>query len=184
MMEKENNAEVETMPNNLIIYYSRAGENYVNGSVQVLEKGNTEVVAGYIQEAVGGDLFRVETVEEYPADYYACIEVAKTETRAGTRPALKAYLDSLDGYDNIFVCGPIWWGTYPMAMFSLLERLDWKGKKVLPLTTHAGSGLASCERDLKKLCKGAKVGKGLAVLGAEAAASEGTVANWARKHAG
>ena len=71
-----------------------------------------------------------------------------------------------------------------MAMFSLLERLDWKGKKVLPLTTHAGSGLASCERDLKKLCKGAKVGKGLAVLGAEAAASEGTVANWARKHAG
>ena len=184
MMEKENNAEVETMPNNLIIYYSRAGENYVNGSVQVLEKGNTEVVAGYIQKAVGGDLFRVETVEEYPADYYACIEVAKTETKAGTRPALKAYLDSLDGYDNIFVCGPIWWGTYPMAMFSLLERLDWKGKKVLPLTTHAGSGLASCERDLKKTCKGAKVGKGLAVHGADAAKSQKAVADWARKSIG
>ena len=172
------------MAKNLIIYYSRRGENYVNGSVKVLEKGNTEIAAAFIQEAVGGDLFRIETVKEYAKDYYECIEEAQAEGKANARPELKAYLDSLEGYDNIFVCGPIWWGTYPMAMFSLLEKLDWKGKKVLPLTTHAGSGLASCERDLKKLCRGAKVVKGLAVLGAEAAASEGTVANWARKHIG
>ena len=46
--------EVRAMPNNLIIYYSRAGENYVNGSVQVLKKGNTEVAAGYIRKAVAG----------------------------------------------------------------------------------------------------------------------------------
>ena len=149
--------------------------------------GDGTVLAGEdagLRDAVGGDLFQVETVKEYPKDYYDCIQEAQAEGKANARPELKTYLDSLEGYDNIFVCGPIWWGTYPMAMFSLLERLDWKGKKVLPLTTHAGSGLASCERDLKKLCRGAKVGKGLAVLGAEAAASEGTVANWARKHAG
>ena len=172
------------MAKNLIIYYSRRGENYVNGAVQVLERGNTEVVVDFIRAAVEADVFRVETVEEYPADYYACIEAAKAETKAGARPALKAYLDSLEDYDNIFVCGPIWWGTYPMALFSQLEKLDWKGKKVLPLTTHAGSGLASCERDLKKLCKGAKVVKGLAVLGAEAAGSEKAVTAWAKKNAG
>ncbi len=172
------------MSKNLIIYYSRRGENYVNGEVKELERGNTEVVVDFLQAAAEADVFRVETVEDYPADYYECIEVAKAETKAGARPALKAYLDSLEGYDNVFVCGPIWWGTYPMALFSLLERLDWKGKTVLPLTTHAGSGLASCERDLKKLCKGAKVVKGLAVPGAEAAASERTVTDWAGKHLG
>ena len=171
------------MAQNLIICYSRRGENYVNGEVKKLEKGNTETAAEFIRDAVGADLFRIETVEDYPEDYYECIQAAKAETKAGARPALKQYLESLEGYDNIFVCGPIWWGTYPMAMFSQLERLDWKGKKVMPLTTHAGSGLASCERDLKKLCKGAKVMKGLAVLGAEAAASGQTVAAWARKHA-
>ena len=170
------------MTNNLIIYYSRRGENFVNGQVVELERGNTEVVVGFLQAVTGADVFRVETVEEYPRDYYACIEAAKAEAKAGARPALKQYLDSLAGYDNIFVCGPIWWGTYPMALFSQLEKLDWKGKMVLPLTTHAGSGLASCERDLKKLCKGAKVVKGLAVLGAEAAASEKAVAAWAGKH--
>lgn len=170
------------MSKNLILYYSRRGENYVNGAVKELEKGNTEVVVEYIRAAVDADVFRVETEAEYPKDYYECIQVAKTETKAGARPPLKAYLDSLEGYDNIFVCGPIWWGTYPMALFTQLERLDWKGKKVMPLTTHAGSGLAGCERDLKKLCRGARVAKGLAILGAETAASENTVAAWAKKN--
>ena len=65
-----------------------------------------------------------------------------------------------------------------------LEKLDWSGKKVLPLTTHEGSGLAGCERDLKKTCKGAKVGKGLAVHGADAAKSRKAVADWAKKSIG
>ena len=58
------------MAKNLIIYYSRTGENYCNGSVKNLKKGNTEIVAEFIQKAVGADLFQVETVKEYAADYY------------------------------------------------------------------------------------------------------------------
>ena len=67
------------MSKNLIIYYSRKGENYWNGSIRNLSKGNTEIVAEFIQKAVGGDLFEVETVKEYAADYYECIEDAKAE---------------------------------------------------------------------------------------------------------
>ena len=51
------------MANNLIIYYSRVGENYFNGSVRSISKGNTEIVAEFIQKAVGGDLFQVDTVK-------------------------------------------------------------------------------------------------------------------------
>ena len=47
-----------------------------------------------------------------------CIEEAKAELRAKARPELKKYLDSIDGYDNIFVCGPCWWGTFPMGVFT------------------------------------------------------------------
>jgi flavodoxin len=169
------------MANNLIIYYSRNGENYVNGSVKNLSKGNTEIVAEFIQNAVGGDLFEVDTVERYADDYYACIDEAKKELNDNARPELREYLDSIDEYDNIFVCGPCWWGTFPMAIFSQLERLDFTGKKVMAVMTHEGSGLGSCERDLKKLCTGATFGKGLAVHGADAAKSESTVAAWAKK---
>ena len=41
----------------LIVYYSRKGENYWNGSIRNLQKGNTEIVAEMIQEAVGGELY-------------------------------------------------------------------------------------------------------------------------------
>jgi flavodoxin len=50
----------------LIVYYSRKGENYWNGSIRNLQKGNTAVVAEMIREATGGDLFEVETVKTYP----------------------------------------------------------------------------------------------------------------------
>ena len=49
------------MAENLIMYYSRKGQNYVNGSIRNLEKGNTEIVAELIQKAVGGDLFEIDT---------------------------------------------------------------------------------------------------------------------------
>ena len=169
------------MSKNLIIYYSRKGENYWNGGIKNIAKGNTEIVAEFIQKAVGGDLFEVETVKEYAADYYACIDEAKKELREQARPELKKVLDSIADYDNIFICGPCWWGTFPMAVFTQLEKLDFAGKKVMAVMTHEGSGLGSCERDLKKICKGASFGKGLAVHGADAAKSESTVAAWAKQ---
>lgn len=169
------------MANNLIIYYSRRGENYSSdGSFVNLEKGNTEYVAEYIRDAVGGDLFRVETIEEYPADYLTCTEVAKKEQKANARPALKEYLDSAEGYDNIFVCGPCWWGTFPMAVLSQLDRLDLAGKTLFPVMTHEGSGLGTAAKTLKKTCRKATVGKGLAVRGSDAKDSRELVTDWAR----
>jgi len=169
------------MSKNLIIYYSRKGENYVNGRIESLSKGNTKICAEFIQNAVGGDLFEVETVKEYSADYRTCTEEAKTEYENNARPKLKTYLEDISGYDNIFVCGPCWWGTYPMAVFSLIEKLDFNKKNVYPLMTHEGSGLGSSIRNLNKICKGAFIKTGLAVHGADAAKSEQTVANWARE---
>ncbi len=168
------------MGRNLIIYYSRTGENYWNGTVRSIPKGNTEIVAEYIHAAVGGDLFRIETVRTYDASYHTCTEEAMEELRAHARPALKRYLTSLDGYDTVFVCGPCWWGTFPMAIFTQLEKLDWTGRKVLAVMTHEGSGLGSCEQDLKQVCRGATLGTGLAVHGSDAIRSERAVTAWAK----
>lgn len=169
------------MAKNLIIYYSRKGENYWNGGFKDLKKGNTEVVAEYIQKAVGGDLFEVESVREYSPSYMTCIEEAQEELRQKARPELKRYLDDISAYDNVFVCGPCWWGTFPMAVLSQLDRLDFTGKKVFAVMTHEGSGLGGSERTLRDVCKGAMIGRGLAIHGADAAKSEATVAAWAKK---
>lgn len=173
------------MSRNLIIYFSRKGQNYVGGIIVSLAKGNAERIAEYISEAVNGDLFEIRTVKEYAEDYNACTEEAKEELRENARPAIEEYIgdDDLRKYDNVFVVGPCWWGTYPMAMFTLLEELDFTGKKVFPVMTHEGSGLGSAERDLKKMCKGAKVKRGLAVQGSMTESAEQTIKNWAVKNA-
>lgn len=169
------------MANNLIIYYSRKGENYVNGRIENLKKGNTEICAEFIQKAVSGDLFEVQTVSSYSEDYHACTKEAAQELKDNARPKLAHYLDNIDSYENIFVCGPCWWGTFPMPVFSLLERLDFTGKKVMALMTHEGSGLGNSERDLRKICKGARFGSGMAVHGADSAKAEKAIAEWAKK---
>jgi len=170
------------MSKNLIIYYSRKGENYVNGNIVDLKKGNTEICAEFIQKAVGGDLFEIETVHEYSKDYYKCTAEAKQELTMNARPELKRYLEDISEYKCVFICGPAWYGTYPTAMFTQLERLDFTGKKVMALMTHEGSGLGNSERDLRKICRGATFGSGIAVHGADAGKSEKVVADWAKKN--
>lgn len=169
------------MKKNLIIYYSRRGENYVNGKIVSLKKGNTEICAEFIQKAVGGDLFEIQTVQEYAENYHQCTAEAKKELEENARPELKRYLENIDAYENIFVCGSCWWGTYPVAVFTQLERLDFTGKKVMVLMTHEGSGLGSSSRDIKRICKGATFGTPIAVHGADAVNAEATITEWAEK---
>lgn len=165
---------------NLIVYYSRKGENYVAGNITTIEKGNTERVAEFIQKAVGGELFEIETVREYSASYMECIEEAKAEKSANARPEIASAPESLDAYDTIFVGYPNWWGTCPMCVFTFLERYDLSGKRIVPFCTNEGSGMGTSERDLARACPGATVEKGLSITGHRAADSETEVAAWAK----
>lgn len=169
---------------NLVIYYSRRGQNYVSGSVRNLSKGNAELITEYIADAIGAYTFEVDTVKPYDSDYMVCVEEAKAELRAKARPELKAYLDDISFYDNIFIVGPNWWGIYPMAMYTQLERLDFTGKTVHFVVTHEGSGLGGVPKTIPASCKGAKIGMSLAVQGAYAPRAEAEVAVWAKNAVG
>ena len=162
----------------IVIYFSRNGENYFGGQLKNIEKGNTEVIAEYIKDLTGAELFKVEPASAYPEDYMKCIDVAKKEQQNGARPELKETLDDISAYDTIYIGFPNWWGTLPMPMFTQLEQLDFTGKVVKPFVTHEGSGFGSSQRDLKKLCEGAEIKKGLSVPGANVYDAKDTVSNW------
>lgn len=166
---------------NLIVYYSRKGENYFGGQIKSVVKGNTAYVAEFIQQAVGGDLFEIETVDSYPDDYYACTDVAKAELRSQARPEIEDYVENTDRYDTVFVGYPSWWGTCPMCVFTFLEHYDLAGKRIVPFCTNESSGLGGSVRDLKRVCRGATVEDGLSIPGSQAADSQAAVAAWATK---
>lgn len=168
------------MSETLIVYFSRKGENYWNGSIKNLTKGNTEIVAKMAAELTSGDLFQVETVKTYLKDYYACIDEAKKELQDDARPELKQYCENLDNYKNIIIGYPNWWGTMPMAMFTFLEHYDLSGKRIFPFCTNEGSGMGNSEKDLKRICKGAAVEKGLSIHGAQAAQARLKVEAWVK----
>ncbi len=165
----------------LVIYFSRSGENYFGGELKNIEKGNTEVIAEYIQELDGADIFKVEPAVDYPADYMQCIDVAKKEQKSNARPEIKKTLESIDGYDTVYIGFPNWWGTLPMPMFTQLEQLDFTGKVVKAFVTHEGSGFGSSEKDLKKLCEGAEIKKGLSIPGAKVYDSKEAVKAWIKE---
>ena len=161
------------MSKSLIIYFSRADENY---NVGYIEKGNTEIVAEFVQELTGADMFKVEPEVPYSKVYMTCIEEAKK--RVGNAP-IKGKPTDISAYDTIFIMSPIYWGTYAPEMETALEGLDFAGKTVRVISTHEGSGLASMVSDVKKMCKGANVdAKGLAITGSQAKNSKQKVADW------
>ena len=104
------------------------------------------------------------------------------EYKENARPLLKQYIDSVADYDCIVVAGPSWCGTYPMAVLTQLERLDFTGKKVFPVITHEGSGLCNAPKTLEKCCKGATLCDGLAIRGIYAKSSKEEIMNWAINH--
>ena len=166
----------------LIAYFSRKGQNYVNGSIKNLAKGNTEIVAEFIQKSVGGKLFEIETVKNYPVDYTECTEVAKIEIQQKFRPELKNYLPNIDDYEKIFLGYPIWWSIPPMAIATFLEKYNFAGKKIFPFATHEGSGLGGSVNYLKKICPNAEILNGIAIHGADAKNSEEKISAWAKNN--
>lgn len=166
------------MSKELIVYYSRADENYVSGQLKQLATGNTEIAANMIAKMTGADLFKVEQAEPYAKAYNACIAQAQQDQRQDARPALKALPDSLDRYDVIYLGYPNYWSTMPMAMFTFLEHFDFTGKVIRPFCTHEGSGLGNSVRDIQKLCPTAKIEKGLAIHGGSVSRAENDIKKW------
>lgn len=162
----------------LVAYFSRAGNNYVGGSIIDLPVGNTEIAAELVGELTGGDLFRIDDVRAYSGDYNICTEEAKKELHANARPELVSYPGNLGDYDAIVLGYPNWWGTMPMPVWTFLEKFNFSGKIIFPLCTHEGSGLGKSESDIRKLCPGADVRKGLAIRGSNVRNARKEIAVW------
>jgi flavodoxin len=165
----------------LLAYFSRAGENYWNGSRQRLTVGNTQVVAETIGRLIGCGVHRIEAADPYPDDYDPTVERNVREQQADARPAIANPLASIDRYDTVLLGSPIWNVRAPMIMSTFAVSLDFAGKTIHPFTTHAMSGLGTTERDYAGSCPGATLGEGLAVRGEEAAVAGPAVEAWLRR---
>lgn len=168
------------MSKEMIIFYSRADENYVSGQLKQLNVGNTEIVANKIASLTGADVFKVEQKFPYSKDYNECVDEAHRDQRANARPDLVS-LPQIGGADTIYLGFPNYWSTLPMAMFTLLESLDLAGKTIRPFCTHEGSGFGKSLNDLAKLCPNSVIEPGLSIYGSRAAKADADIQNWVKE---
>ena len=164
----EESNSTETGSKILIVYFSRADENYAVGYI---EKGNTAIIAEMIAEETDGELFHIERATPYPADYDECTDEAKQEQNENARPALMEDKD-ISEYDVIFLGYPIWWADMPMPVYTFLEGHDFSGKTMIPFCTHAGSGLSGTEKSIENVCADSEILDGLSIKGEDAQNSQ------------
>lgn len=66
------------------------------------------------------------------------------------RPAIAGRVSGMERYDVVFIGFPVWWYIAPTIVNTFIESHDLAGKKVVPFATSGGSGIANCEKNLRK----------------------------------
>lgn len=161
---KTDDINIENMGNTLILYFSMSG--------------NTETVANYIHEEIGGDIVKLETVQTYPEDYDELVDYAREEQRDNTRPELERAIENIEQYDTIFLGYPNWWGDMPMPIYSFLDQYDLSNKTIAPFITHGGSGLSGTSANIANEEPDAVVTEGLAINGDDVDDCQDEVNEW------
>lgn len=155
----------------LVVYFSRTGENYNVGNVEV---GNTAMVASYIKEYLKADSFEIVPIDKYPDNYDECTQLASKEKDDNARPQIQNKINNFDSYKTVFIGYPIWWGDLPMIMYTFMEEYDFDGKDVYLFNTHEGSGDAGTYTTVQsKLSKSNVNTDGLALDGKTARSDDG-----------
>ena len=162
----------------IIVYYSRSGENLVNGTLKNLKIGNTEMAALILQKITGADLFRIVPKQDYPEEYCHCIDLARQDLLRKKRPDLKAVPEHLETYSRIYLGYPNYWGTKPAPVFSFLEQSDLSGQEIWPFCTHEDGGFGHSLEDLKRVCPASVIADGLSIRGAEVQNETEAMEHW------
>ncbi len=163
----------------LIVYFSRAGENYAVGHTSV---GNTAVMASFIRDFTGGSIFEIVPKVPYPDSYEETKTISTNESKNNIRPQIKDTISDLDKYSIVFVGSPIWYNGPPMIMRTFYEtyKEQLKTKIVIPFGTHEGSGVSSCTDLLKEYFPDIKTYDAFGVRGRDVRESRDRVDTWLR----
>lgn len=165
----------------LIAYFSRTGENSVNGEKEYISKGFTEIVAEKIAALTGGELYRLLPVEPYPANYDECVKRSREEDASNAKVPFQNPKENLDEYDVIYLGFPCWWRTYPRIIATFLSSYSLIGKTIYPFATNEEGALGLAELELRGAAKGAIIKNGFACKGSEVNNIDDKLEAWIKK---
>ena len=162
--ENNNNDNETDELSTLVVYFSNSG--------------NTEILANFIHNYVGGDIVALEPTVAYPEDYNNLLDVAQEEQQSDARPEFNDLNIDIEDYDTIFIGYPNWWGDMPMIIYTFFDTYDLSGKTIAPFNTSGGSGLSRTVETIRELEPDATVTDGFTVLGDNVNRAMSDVEEW------
>ena len=134
----KNNNEVKSDNNSVVLYFSATG--------------TTKKVAQRIANELNSDIIEIIPKEEYKKedlDYNSDCRANREQNDSKSRPEIKNTIN-ISKYDTIYLGYPIWWGTNPKIILTLLDTYDFTNKTIIPFCTSGSTGISGSVNDLRQ----------------------------------
>ena len=129
-------------------------KNEINNNTVVLyfsATGTTKKIAEKIANELNSDIIEIIPKEEYTKDdlnYNSDCRANREQKDNAARPEIKNTID-INKYDTIYLGYPIWWGTNPKIILTLLDTYDFTNKTIIPFCTSGSTGIDGSVNDLR-----------------------------------
>ena len=131
----------ETIVNNdsnpVVIYFSATG--------------NTKDIAEKIANKLNSDIIEIVPKVKYTSadlNYNSDCRANREQNDKNARPEIENTID-ISKYDTIYLGYPIWWGTNPKIILTLLDTYDFSSKTIIPFCTSGSSGIGTSVKELR-----------------------------------
>lgn len=113
--------------------------------------GNTKQIAEKIAKASNSDIIEIIPEEKYKKedlDYNNDCRANREQNDNNARPKIANNID-ITNYNTIYLGYPIWWGTNPKIILTLLDTYNLSNKTIIPFCTSGSSGINKSVNDLR-----------------------------------
>ncbi len=132
-----NSNNAKATDNSVVLYFSATG--------------TTKKIAERIASKSGSELIEIIPKVAYTSDdlnYKSDCRANREQNDSNARPEIKNTID-ISKYDVIYLGYPIWWGTNPKIILTLLDNYDFTGKTIIPFCTSGSTGISGSVNDLR-----------------------------------
>ncbi|MBQ6283090.1 MAG: hypothetical protein IJK66_06165 [Bacilli bacterium] len=137
-VQKEKNDNVNSNNKSVVLYFSATG--------------TTKKIAERIARESNSDIIKIIPEEEYKKEdlnYNSDCRANREQNDSKSRPKIKNAID-INKYDTIYLGYPIWWGTNPKIILTLLDTYDFTNKIIIPFCTSGSTEISGSVEDLRK----------------------------------
>lgn len=130
-------SNIKENSNSVVIYFSATG-NTKSIALKIASESNSDII-----EIIPKEKYKIEDL-----NYNSDCRANREQNDPKARPEIENIID-ITKYDTIYLGYPIWWGTNPKIILTLLDTYNFTGKTIIPFSTSGSTEISVSVSDLR-----------------------------------